>query len=300
MFKRIKQHIINNDSRYLYYKKFNVVFNKFLSFEYKKMIFTGSEEDVLDFSNQSMFYRNDPIEIIMAHTKRKNCKPLSTKEEELAKNINDLIKEDTKENQSLEISLFSGLSNANAHDYGSLKNYGNNLIPRCEWGKGQKSYYGFESDEDYKRLMNDLFESENPIKIAYHHKWTNRYYFHCLNKSHRLAALYRQDINQNRKTKVNLTLYNKELNIESGKKILDNFIGIITTDTTYSFLVEQLKNCYINVLFEEIAPKPRSIYILWIEKSKDELLSKIIKFINLLPLDRCYIISDVLKKYIAV
>jgi len=268
-------------------------------FDYKKMTFTGSDDDVLDFSKPSMFYHNDSIEIMVAHTKRKHCKPLSDNEKVLAMNINNLIEQDINENKSLKISLFSGLTNANAPDYGTLKNYGNSLIPRGEWNKSQMNYYGFESDEDYKRLMNDLFESENPIKIAFHHKWTDRYYFYCVNKSHRLAALYRQDTNQDRKTNVNMTLYDRKLNIESGKNIIDNFIGIITTGTTYSFLVNQLKNLYIEILFEENDPKSDRFYILWIEKPKDKLLSNIVKFISQLPSNKCYIISDDLKKYIS-
>ena len=299
MFNRIKQYLINNDNNYLYYKKFHDILNEFMYFDYKKMTLSNSDDDVLDFSKSSMFYNNDSIEIMVTHTKRKNCKPLSDNEKLLAMNINNLIKQDIIENKSLKISLFSGLTNAKALDYGTLKNYGNSLIPRGEWNKSQKNYYGFESDEDYKRLMIDLFGSKNLIKIAYHHKWTDRYYFSCKDGSHRLAALYRQDTNQDRKTNINMTLYDKILNNESGKNIIDNFIGIITTGTTYSFLVKQLKILYIEVLFEENNPKSDDFYILWIEKPKDKLLSNIVKFISQLPSDKCYIISDDLKKYIS-
>jgi len=298
MFNRIKQYIIKNDKNCLYYKKYHDLLNELIYFDYKKMTFTGSDDDVIDFSKPSMFYNNDSIEMIIALTKKKNCRPLNNSENELIMNINNLIKQDINENQFLKISLFSGLTNANAPDYGTLKNYGNSLIPRCEWSINQRSYYGFENDEDYKHLMNDLFESENPINIAFHHNWTDRYYFHCKNKSHRLAALYRQDTNQGRKTNVNMTLYDRKLNIEYGKNIFDNFIGIITTGTTYSFLVNHFKSLYIEVLFEETEPESGRLYILWIGKPRDKLLYNIIKFISLLPSDRCYVISDDLKKYI--
>lgn len=296
MLKRLKQYFIQKDNDYIFYKRFHDIIDELFYFDYEQMKFTGSNTDVLDFSKSSMFWWNDPIEII-TNTREKNCKLLSDEERVLLVNTGNLIKRVDKGVCPLEISKFSGLSNANASDYGTLENYGNSLIPRSEWNKNQIYYYGFENDEDYKYLKGELLNSSS-VNAAIYHTWTKRLYFHNGNKSHRLAALYRQDTRQRKNTTIELKLSEDSLNINSGKLLFENFIGIITTGKTYSFLVDRLKFINVQILLEELFPEKDRLYILWIRKTQKEILSDIVKFINLLSTDRCYIITNALKKYI--
>jgi len=297
MLNRNKHHLISNDDKYIFHNKFNDIIHSIKHFNYVKMKYTGSDEDILDFGKPSMFWSNDPVEIIIRHTKKRDCKPLNDKENILLVSIENLKKEKIEEKQYLEISNFSGLSAANDYDYGTIEKYGNSLIPRKEWDESQRHYYGFETDDDYKHLIDELFYSGS-INAAILHTWTKRLYFVNSSKSHRLAALYRQDISQNRNTKISFKIYKRELNIEFGKMIFENYTGIITTGSTYSFLAEKLKSIDIKILLEVIHPENDRLYILWVEKSQNELLSDLIEFISSLPSDRCYIISNILEKYL--
>lgn len=241
-----------------------------------------------------MFWWNDPIDIIKSHTKKNYCKPLNDEEKVLLVNAGNLIQRVDKGVCPLEISKFSGLPNANASDYGTLENYGNNLIPRSEWNENQKYFYGFGNDEDYKYLKGELLNSSS-VNAAIYHTWTDRLYFHNGNKSHRLAALYRQDARQKKNTTIELKLSEDSLNINSGKLLFENFTGIITTSKTYSLLVDRLKFINVQILLEELFPEKDRLYILWIRKTQNEILSDIVSFINLLPTDRCYIITNAIK-----
>jgi hypothetical protein len=232
-----------------------------------------------------MFWWNDPIEIIKRYTKRKNRIPFKNMEELLLKSVENLFTEEDIGMQTLELSKFSGLSNARDLDWGSLENYGNNL------------YLHFETNEDFDRLESEIFNSSS-IKAAVYHAWTDRLYFCNSDKSHRLAALYRHNLEKNRDIRISINLCKKELNFNNVKILFNNFIGIITTDKTYSLLIEIFKSINITILLEEYSPEDGRLYILWIEKSQNKLLASIIKFISQLPSNQCYIITNVLEKYI--
>jgi hypothetical protein len=306
IFSKLMQIIIQNrikkDEGYLYLNNYYNVFNNLINFDFKKMTYTGSEEDILDFSKESMFWTNDPIEILIKYTNKNGINSLNDKEKlyhekRLSQNVGNLIEEMPTHIQRLEIKNFSGLTSARDLDYGTIKNYGNNLLPRSEWKKDYKSFYGFETDDDYEYLKHELFDA-GIINSAVLHKWSGRLYFLNKNGSHRLAALYRQDVNQNRNTAVELELYEKKLNIDSAKIIFQNYIGIITTHNTYKLLVEQLKQNNIEVFLENDDYKSNLLAILWVERSKNKLLYDIVNFIKHISLDRCYIISNVLERYI--
>ena len=118
---RLKQYITQNDKDYIFYKNFHDIFIELLFFDYPKMRFTGSENDILDFRKVSMFCRNDPIEIIVRYTRTSNMKPLSHVENMLLDNAKNLINEEIIENHSLMVSMFSGLSNARDSDWGDTR-----------------------------------------------------------------------------------------------------------------------------------------------------------------------------------
>jgi hypothetical protein len=282
MLDRLKQYISQNDKDYIFYKNFYDIFIELIYFDYPKMLFTGSDNDILDLNKASMFCRNDPIEIIVRYTRTSNMKPLSHVENMLLDNAKNLIEKEIIEKQSLNISLFSGLSHARDSDWGTLENYGKSL----------SSY-----EENIYKLIDELFNS-GKIKTAIHHTWSDRYYYCNNNFSHRLAALYIQDTVQNKKTRIDLELDERKLNIDCGKFLYDNYIGIITTGKTYLFLSEQLKKSNAKILLEYFQPIDKDLCILWIEKSQDKIVSNIVKFISCLPSDRCYIISNILKNYL--
>ncbi len=300
MINRLRQYFIRNDENCKFYKKQYEIFDELMNFNYSKMLFTGSSDDILDLNKTSMFLWNDPIEIIVRHTRILNCKPLSNAEIMLLKNTKNLIKTTNMGKRFLKIAEFSGITHANDLDWGTLDNYGKSLIPRSEWRQGG-IYYGFETDEDYQYLVNEISAH---ITNAIHHKWTNRLYFENSNKSHRLAALYRQTINQNRNTVLKLELTEKNINIDCVKTILDNFWGIITTEKTYTFFVEIFKSINIKVLLlnEKYPSEQDSVCVLWIEKTQNKLLARIINFISHLlishlPSDQCYVVNSFLESF---
>ena len=298
LFKCLRQYLVKNDNGNNFYKKNNDVLDELKNFEYEKMTFTNSKESILDFSKSSMFLNNDPFEVMVKYTKRPNFKPITNEEKKLLQSIDTLITTENKGVQSLKVAMFSGLSNTRYDvDYETLEKYGNTLIPRVKWNKNQKNYYGFETDDDYLYLTSEIRNSKL-IKTAVHHKWTDRYYFINDDLSHRLAALYRQDKNQNRNTILDLKLCEKELNIECVKVIFENYFGIITTGKTYSFLKNKLESINIKILLEYNSIENDKLYILWIEKKQDELLSSVVNYISLLPSDKCYLVNSVLEKYI--
>jgi len=296
MLEQISKYFIKNNANYIFYENYHYIMNKLLSFEYQKMKFEDSNNCILNLNDQSMYWWNDHIECIVKYTKRKSCKPLTNKEKLLLENTSNIVEMTHINNITLDMLNFSGLSNASDQDWGTLKKYGESLIPRNEWNENQKNFYGFESDADYIYLIKELFESKY-IKAARHHTWTGRYYFYNSNKSHRLAALYRQDSRQKRNTKINIALDECKLNSDCARIIYNNFFGIITTGKTYSFLMELLKHINITIILEEQNLCNDNIYILWIDKVMDELLLIIIKFIEILPSDECYLITNILKKY---
>ena len=55
-------------------------------------------------------------------------------------------------------------------------------------------------------------------------------------------------------------------------------------------------NFFSSVRMEEKQPNKNLTNILWLEKKQDKLLSGILKFISLLPYDRCYVITDALEE----
>ena len=285
MLKRFKQKIIQNDKNYSLHKIVFDIENKLQNFNYNRMKFTGSEKDILDFSKPSMFYWNDPVECIVHYTNRRNYNLKNDKEKMLLINIEKLIEEICTGIQSLKISVFSGLSAARDSDWGTLENYGNN------------SHIKIKTEADYENCMN---ETKSKILGVIHHRWTNRYYLRIEDGSHRLAAINRYAIMHNKDTEIKIKVNERKLNINSAKIIFENFVGIITTGKTYSFLTAILEENNIKILFKEdkfIYGKD-SLYILWVEKSQDKLLSSIIKFISHLPYDKCYTISSILEKYI--
>jgi hypothetical protein len=75
-----KKYLLNKNKDFTFYKNYYDVFNKLIFFDYNKMLFTGDEKDILDINKPSMFWWNDPIEIIKRYTKRKNCIPFKNKE----------------------------------------------------------------------------------------------------------------------------------------------------------------------------------------------------------------------------
>jgi hypothetical protein len=286
MFKRIWQYFINNDNEYIFYKRFYSVFYELLNFKYKQMIYAGEGTTlpnekgyILDFSKSSMFCYNDPIEIIVLRTKRNIFKPMNCIEKQLLTSIENLIIKTEVEERNIKYSQFSGLVNARDYDWETLENYGNN------------SHIQINTEVEYEHYID---ETKPLIKGAIHHTWTDRYYF-CINDgSHRLAAINRYAIKHNKKTEIRVKVDERKLNVEHGKIINENFIGIITTDETYSFLVNLLKNNNISILLEKPTSKKNGNSILWLKKSQDNLLTEIVNFINLLHYDRCYIISNIL------
>jgi len=318
MLEQIMQYLIQNDNEYILHKRFPEIENNLVSFYYDQMKSNTPKKDILDFNKSSMFSRCDPIEIIITYTNNANnsmtnshanrikLMSLNDKENKLRTSIDNLKIEDNKGKQLLKVSKFTGLQHASDFDYGSLRNYGSSLLTRDEWKKQGRSgtYYGFETEDDYKYLKKELFESEYPsIKNAILHTWSNQLYVQNDDNSHRLAALYRQDTNQNNNTMIKLQLEENKLNIDNAKIIFDNFIGIITTDSTYFFLTDLLTDIskkYVNtkILLEEDLQVNGRLYILWIEKPQNELVSNIVKFINRIPSDRCYMVNNTLGKYL--
>jgi hypothetical protein len=255
----------------------------------------GFEERIINFSIPSMFFYNDPIMIIVRRSIGRGV--FATRDEtekKLLENINNLIEEVEKTGQEMDISQFSGLTNARDKDWGTLKNYGESLIPRSEWRHGG-TYYGFETEDDYQFLVKEIIEY---ITHAIHHTWANRFYLIIRDRSHRLAALYRQSINQNRSTKLNLNIYERKLNIDCVRVLFNDFFGILTTGNTYYFLAGILNSANIKIFFERTPHEDEGICVLWIEKTDNELLSNIIDFIKHLPHDRCFLINCFFEKFI--
>jgi len=298
MLKLIKQYFVDHDNDYIVYKKYYELFNELINFEYELMTFTGSKEDILDFSKSSMFLNNDPIEIICKHTIRTNCKPLSDEEVLLSENISNLIILENVVKQSLRISKFSGLLNAKAQDRETLEKYGLEEYFHGKYGKHNKKYNDCTIEEYCEYLKNDIINS-NKVKSAVYHVWSNRYYFINYDCSHRLAVLNHLDIIYNQNILLDLELEERTLDKKCAKIIFENFVGIITVGKTYSLLSNLLKQNKVNVLLENITPMDDRLYILWIEKSNDKILSDIIKFTELLPSNMCYEISKELKKHIS-
>lgn len=284
--KRLKKHIINNDKEFILYKRFYKIINELIKFEYTDMLLSDDSNDIPDFSKSSMYCYNDPIEYLVRLTNNIGCKPLNDNDKYLLSCVNSLIVQNNEGIHTSKISYFSGLTFARSDkDWGTLENYGKNL-----------TYY-LDTDEYYNQLMK-IFNNPSPIKGAIYHSWTNRYYFYNVDGSHRLAALLRQDTTKNRNTEVKLELQKRVLCKNNCEKIIENFIGIITTGKTYTSFANIFKLLNINILLEKYNVYEDNIYILWLKKSDDMFMDYVLKFIKLLPLNKCYVITDALEKYI--
>lgn len=291
MIKWIKRCLINNDNEYINNQKFHTIFNKLLDFEYKQMTYAGEgiilpneKGYILNFDKSSMFCYNDPIELIVMDIRRRKCiKSLNIVEKQLFESIENLIIKTDIGEKRIKYSQFSGVVNARDYDWETLKNYGHN------------SHIQINTEIEYEKYINEI---KTLVKRAIYHTWTNRYYFCNNDGSHRLAAINNYAINHKKDTEILVNVDERKINKEYGKIIIENFIGIITTGETYGFLVNLLKDNKINSLLEISNPEKTRNYILWLENTQDKLLIEIIKFINLLHFDRCYIISNDLKKYI--
>ena len=293
LFRCIKQGAIQNAKDKFDDNKLSDILNKLKYFDYDQMQFTGAEYDVLDFSKESMFVHCDAIEQIICCFNRSllgRFKPLSKDEEELKSYLEKLKKQDTQEKKILDLANFSGVTNARTYSlYETFFDYGKDQVINKN---------NISLNEDYfNKFMHDVFSSDNSISAIYH-TWSGRLYFCNKNFSHRLAILCYIDKSQNKNTKIELNVIVKLLDKDSTKFIFDNYIGIITTRKTYIFLSGELKTLNIEILLEKSNLEHNDLYILWLEKSKIMKLDAIIKFIGQLPSDKCFIISNVLGKYL--
>jgi hypothetical protein len=268
--------------------------DKLTCFDYNQMLFSGAKYEILDFGKPSMYAENDAIEKLEHCFKRSllgRSKPFSIEEENLVTYISKLKMPDIIEKKSLEVSSFSGITNAKSNiDYGTLKEYGASIV-------NDKNNNYFESADYFNKLMDEVIYSGS-VNSAIYHTWTGRLYFDNKNYSHRLAQINYLAISQKINTKIEFNVSVKQLNIDCAKYIYDNYIGIITTKKTYVFLSEQIKALNIEILLEKPNLEGEILCILWFKKINITKLNAIVEFVSQLPSNKCFIISNVLMKYI--
>lgn len=220
-----------NLGKILYYflnKGFYKNLNLFLSLSFPAIEIDG-RHNTLNLYQPSIFSWCEPVQII------KKFKPFLICYSECAKVVsilNKLVCISRVENQIIKFEQISGLANASDLNWRSLKEYSESLLPRNRWEKvhNNSSFYGFETDEDFFWLENQLILGSTPCILSInYYTWNERYYILNTDGSHRCAAFYRQNYEQNRKYKFNATLYVHTLNKELLNSFLEEYYCIITS-----------------------------------------------------------------------
>jgi hypothetical protein len=107
--------------------------------------------------------------------------------------------------------------------------------------------YGFETNEDFSYLCNEVI-GKKAFAIEFH-TWSNRYYISNTDGSHRIAALYRQNHEQNRGVMLRLPLFERYLDKRLMTDLLSWFHILITTESAAIHIRGVLKELGLGCLF---------------------------------------------------
>lgn len=217
-------------------KKFYKNLESFLSLPFP-IIRKDGGNSTLNLFQTSMFFSCDPIKLIQ------NFKSVDVRNPECIKVryiLDKLVTVSKMDNQIVELEKISGVASASDDNWRDLKEYSEFLLPRARWKlPSEKSFYGFETEADFKALENALITGISPYILSVEYlSWSGRHYIFNCNGSHRCAAFYRQNYEQNRNYSFETILNIHSLNKELLKSFLNEYYCVITSYYTANRIKE--------------------------------------------------------------
>lgn len=287
-FRRNKEMKLFKNNELELYKENDKLFHAILTINYPRIEIDG-RHNTLNFYQTSMFSWCDPILILQRY---RPIHPFMPECIQAKKVIDSLLISKTIKNKTLQYEQISGIGNASDKNWKSLKEYSDSLIPRNRWNTSQSEYYGFDTDKDFDYLSQIVMTGKNYVGpfingIEYH-SWTGRYYINNTDGSHRCAALFRQNYEQNRKLQITTILREYFLNEDLFDHFLTGYYFIITSE----YAAQKLANLCKNLLFCSNTEANTAILTPLIIKKTDSLFEKhILSFLRVFDPDKLIVID---------
>jgi hypothetical protein len=215
----------------------------------------------------------------------------SNEEIELSKLLKQVIITAQIGMKHISLDTISGLAAASDENWPTLRDYSNSLIPRSRWPNEQVRWYGFDTDDDFIYLSAEV---EKKVLSIQYHAWSNRYYLINTDGSHRIAALYKQNYEQNRGFVLSKEVTEHRLDVDLLSIILTKYYIIITSEFTAMKLAKILQNIDITCLFHDEFQYTYDDYrkVIAIEKANAATLKKIINYLKTINKDKLFIVND--------
>jgi hypothetical protein len=264
--------------------------SELVNYHYRDIEFTGDGKK-LCLSQGSMLSSNDPYCLVQRLTGRARRWSHSSEERKILETLPDLIKTVEYPATELPMDSVSGIDAASDENWSSLKEYAQSLLPRRRWPDTCSHWYGFETDEDFSYLCNEVI-GKKAFAIEFH-TWSNRYYISNTDGSHRIAALYRQNHEQNRGVMLRLPLFERDLDKRLMTDLLSSFHILITTESAAIHIRGVLKELGLGCLFcGGVEDKSNYIKVIWIKRIRSDFLELAIEFLSKLGKDKVYVVSS--------
>ena len=224
----------------------------------------------VDYDFPSMFHNRDPLLELARAQPHERPLVVSGEEAELALAVKRLVATESLGRREVRLDWVSGLSAVKGRaDYGTLQAFGDQLVPRREWGPGRPLWYGFETESDWARSWGGVL-GEHRDPLVYHRTWDDRWFFSNSAAAHRLAAAARQDREQGRGTTFEARVVRERVDPAAAALIVRSAVGLYLAAGAHSAVVGLLSETDYRPLLpgrvHRGGARPR---VLWLPRSDE-------------------------------
>lgn len=264
----------------------------------KRVMALAMDEPTIDGSGErlhiesgSMYPHLDPVRILARYT--------TASRSQLDRRINKsrasslcrrLIVNSTERAQTIPFETISGLTNANDHNWSSLRAYGQSLSVQVNESITGR-FYRFQTEDDFRFLYKEAIEGRHHHVTE--HSWSGRRYLHNSDRSHRIAALYRQNGEQDRHLTLKASIGRSVIDRAVYAEITNNYFATIAANSTCRMIASILSEVGATYEYYSNGDSYDHYYnLIWIHRNRDTITEDLGLLLKRLPKNLCYVFEE--------